>query len=85
MYRAEVLTIEQAALRLEPDAAVRLDGRVDFRGDGALGINAEVTRFPLGPILTLVGMTAPVQGQLSGPIVLGGRPGALTGQAHAVL
>ena len=38
VYRAEVLTIEEAVLRLEPDAAVHLDGRIDFRGDGAVGI-----------------------------------------------
>ncbi|HYS78395.1 MAG TPA: hypothetical protein VEO94_06120, partial [Candidatus Dormibacteraeota bacterium] len=60
VYRADVLSIEEAVLRLEPDATVHLDGRIDFRGDGAVGINARAERFPLGPILKGIGMTAPV-------------------------
>jgi len=81
VYRDDVLTIDRAMLRLEPDATVELKGRIDFRGDGSVSIGADALRFPLGPILGMLGDPAPVEGRLSGRIDLGGRPGALTGKA----
>ncbi len=82
VYRSDVLAIEHAALRLEPDATIDLEGRIDFRGEGSVSLAADATRFPLGPILDLIGAAAPVEGRLSGRIDLGGRPGALTGRAR---
>jgi outer membrane protein assembly factor BamA len=82
VYRDDVLAVEEGALRLDEESFVDLSGRIDFRGEGSLAIDATATRFPLEPVLAAVGIPAPVRGRLSGHIVLGGRPDAPAGRAH---
>ncbi len=82
VYRDETLAIEEATLEPEKDAAARLSGRIDFRGEGAVEIEGTATRFPIAPVLAVVGMKAPIEGRLSGSIDLAGRPEAPTGHAR---
>ena len=82
VYRDDALAIEEATLEPDPDSSAKLSGRIDFRGEGALSIEGTATRFPVTPILAVVGMKAPVAGRLSGSITLAGRPEAPTGHAR---
>jgi len=82
VYRDDTLAIEEATLEPEKDASARLSGRIDFRGEGAVEVEGTATRFPLAPVLAVVGMSAPVEGRLSGSVALAGRPKAPTGRAR---
>jgi outer membrane protein insertion porin family len=82
IYRDESLGIRDACVRLEDGGAVCLDGRVEFRGEGAVAIDAVATNYPFAPILETVGVRLPIEGRLDGTIVLAGKPHAPSGRAH---
>ena len=83
VYRNETLAIEEATLDKDEDARARLSGRIDFRGPGALRIEGSATRFPLAPVMAVIGMHAPVDGRVSGRVALSGRPDAPSGRANS--
>ncbi|MBI1951611.1 MAG: translocation/assembly module TamB domain-containing protein [Acidobacteria bacterium] len=81
VYRDGSLSFTAGELRLDEKSFVNLGGRIEFRGEGSVAIEAAATNFPLEPALAAIGIPAPVRGRLSGPFVLSGRPDALAGRA----
>ncbi len=81
VYRDGSLSVAAGELRLDETSFVDLGGRVEFRGEGSVAIEADATNFPLEPVLAAIGIPAPVRGRLSGSFVISGRPDALAGRA----
>jgi outer membrane protein assembly factor BamA len=68
LYEGERLTVRRAELHLSPEGSARLQGKVDFRGAGAMDLDVTLDAAPLATLLALA--------------ELGEGEGAVSGQGH---
>ncbi|HZM69385.1 MAG TPA: translocation/assembly module TamB domain-containing protein [Candidatus Cryosericum sp.] len=83
LYEGERLTVRRAEFHLAAAGSARLEGKVDFRGAGAMDLEVALDTAPLATLLALAEIGAGGEGEVSGRGHVGGT--FLSPRAQAVL